>query len=392
MPLHTVMPFPPDCHMRYPTHPPPHLCLLLCPMRLLLLLLLLLQTVPDKPAPEALVHWEIARLYAETVTLPELRPDEDPDAARAGGLFHLTTAAAKGVALAQIVLACGHMGLQPSSTQLAHLLKACTATGEFQQHPQLALRYNKLAAERGIKSAAAALAYAYMTGEGVGHGATKPQPATAVHWLKQALHIGSEDPGDLFAQTPDALNHRAANQSRTPNLSQSGQPPKPYNNSVTSPQGCQGLARSPGALKRGQTYKSRVSAVGPRIGESGVTVGSLFTIADQADTAASAAVAAANAVFEEAAEEEGKLLPGGDRAQYELLADLGELLLFGAPGDSTSPPLPPDPAAAAEAFNSAAEESAAAFKGKLSQRYFERAAEAEGAAEAVEAELCGEGI
>lgn len=61
--------------------------------------------VPEKPAPEALVHWEIARLYAETVTLPELRPEEDPDAARAGGLFHLAAAAAKGVPLAQLVLA-----------------------------------------------------------------------------------------------------------------------------------------------------------------------------------------------------------------------------------------------------------------------------------------------
>lgn len=61
--------------------------------------------MPRKPAAEALVHWEVARLYAETVTLPELRPSEDPEDARAGGLFHLTTAAAKGMALAQLVLA-----------------------------------------------------------------------------------------------------------------------------------------------------------------------------------------------------------------------------------------------------------------------------------------------
>jgi hypothetical protein len=46
-----------------------------------------------------------------------------------------------------------------------------------------------------------------------------------------------------------------------------------------------------------------------------------------------------------------------------------------------SVPLRPDPAAAAEAFNAAAEEASAAFKGKLAQRYFERAAEAEAAAE-----------
>jgi hypothetical protein len=42
---------------------------------------------------------------AETVTLPELRPDEDPDAARLGGMFHLCQAAAKGLPLAQLQLA-----------------------------------------------------------------------------------------------------------------------------------------------------------------------------------------------------------------------------------------------------------------------------------------------
>jgi hypothetical protein len=64
-----------------------------------------LQSAPLQPPAEALVHWEVSRLYAETVTLPELRPDEDPDDARAGGLFHLVTAAAMGLALAQLVLA-----------------------------------------------------------------------------------------------------------------------------------------------------------------------------------------------------------------------------------------------------------------------------------------------
>lgn len=59
----------------------------------------------------------------------------------------------------------GHLGLEPSSTQLAHLLKEARAAGEFVPHPQLALRYTQLAAERGVKSAAAALSYAYATGE-----------------------------------------------------------------------------------------------------------------------------------------------------------------------------------------------------------------------------------
>jgi hypothetical protein len=58
----------------------------------------------------------------------------------------------------------GHMGLQPSSTQLSHLLAAARASGELKQLPCMALRYTQLAAERGIASAAAALAYAYTTG------------------------------------------------------------------------------------------------------------------------------------------------------------------------------------------------------------------------------------
>lgn len=60
-------------------------------------------------------------------------------------------------------------------------------------------------------------------------------------------------------------------------------------------------------------------------------------------------------------------------------------------GDAETEARQPDPAAAAEAFNEAAEEAAAAFKGKLSQRYFEKAAEAEAAAEALEADTCAEG-
>lgn len=55
------------------------------------------------------------------------------------------------------------------------------------------------------------------------------------------------------------------------------------------------------------------------------------------------------------------------------------------------PALRPDPAAAAEAFNTAAEEASAAFKGKLAQRYFERAAEAEAAADEEEAKVVEEG-
>jgi hypothetical protein len=72
----------------------------------------------------------------------------------------------------------GHLGVEPSSTQLAHLLKEARAAGEFVQHPQLVLRYTQLAAERGIKGAAAALSLAYATGDyarGGGGGGKKPR-------------------------------------------------------------------------------------------------------------------------------------------------------------------------------------------------------------------------
>ena len=58
----------------------------------------------------------------------------------------------------------GHLGVEPSSTQLAHLLKEARGAGEFVPYPQLALRYTQLAAERGIKGAASALSHAYATG------------------------------------------------------------------------------------------------------------------------------------------------------------------------------------------------------------------------------------
>lgn len=56
-------------------------------------------------SPSALVHYEVARLYAETVLLPELRPEEDPEDARQGGLFHLLQSARKGCTLAMVILA-----------------------------------------------------------------------------------------------------------------------------------------------------------------------------------------------------------------------------------------------------------------------------------------------
>lgn len=147
----------------------------------------------------------------------------------------------------------------------------------------------------------------HSAGEGVGHGAIPgPQPAAAVRWLTQALAADEDQIPELFTQSPDGLNHRSGSSDGKSADPAAAKPPKPKGVPVPrSP------SVSPGGLKR-QSYsrKQRASGVGPCIGDAGVTVGSLFTIADQLSTAAAAAVAAARGVFEEAAEEEGKVCAG----------------------------------------------------------------------------------
>ncbi len=50
-------------------------------------------TCPTDESHESLVHLEVSRIYAEVVMLPELRPEESPEDALKGGLFHLYEAA-----------------------------------------------------------------------------------------------------------------------------------------------------------------------------------------------------------------------------------------------------------------------------------------------------------
>ncbi|KAF8055109.1 Eef2k [Scenedesmus sp. PABB004] len=376
-------------------------------------LLAALERVPAAPEPDALVHWEVARLYAETVTLPELRPNEDPDDARVGGLFHLLTAAARGVALAQLVLACGHMGLQPNSTQLAHLLTEARRSGDFTPAPRLALRYTQLAAERGVLGAAAALGHAYATGGGVGEGLlTRPYPAHAARWLRVALGQppdggGGGDGEDEFGALPDGLNPRSGGGAR-----RGGTATPPRGGTATPPRGGGGAPSPAPALRRGGagcvSFRAAPAGSPCALGDDGVAVGSLFTLADQLSAAATAALAAARGVFDDAAAEEARLLPGGGRARHELLAELAELLLAGgagpepadpgaaeaggggsegggAPDSGTAPALlpglAPDAAAAAALFTEAAEAAAAAGRGKASAALWERAAAAEAAAD-----------
>jgi len=60
------------------------------------------------------------------------------------------------------------------------------------------MRYTHLAAERGVRAAAAALAHAFATAGGVGEGVLEgPVPHLAVHWLRVALgaHCGGDGDG-----------------------------------------------------------------------------------------------------------------------------------------------------------------------------------------------------
>lgn len=152
-----------------------------------------LAEVPMNQSVDSLVHLEVSKLYCEVVLLPELRPTEDPDDCLAAGLFHLQFAAATGCVLAQVMLALVHCGLEPSSPQFSHLVKMGLARGELQRFERAAFRYTELAAERGVRSAAAALAHAYATGAGVGDGVLPgPRADLALNWYLRALPCSSD--------------------------------------------------------------------------------------------------------------------------------------------------------------------------------------------------------
>jgi hypothetical protein len=85
------------------------------------------------------------------------------------------------------------MSLDPSGPQFACLVKQAASVGELNRSQPLAMRYAHLAAERGVRAAAAALAHAFATGGGVGEGVLEaPVLPLAVTWLRVAL--GEEPP------------------------------------------------------------------------------------------------------------------------------------------------------------------------------------------------------
>jgi hypothetical protein len=101
--------------------------------------------------------------------------------------------------------------LKPTLNQTRTALHQAAAVGELQRSGALALRYASLAAERGVRAAAAALGHAFATGGGVGEGALDgPCPALAVRWLRAALGAqgdgGAGTVADAAAEGVSALS------------------------------------------------------------------------------------------------------------------------------------------------------------------------------------------
>jgi TPR repeat protein len=68
-------------------------------------------------------------------------------------------------------------------------------TGEHKEFPEVGLRCLVLAAERGVRGAAAAAAHAYATASGVGAALRGADLTQAVKWYKKALDgdVGTEE-------------------------------------------------------------------------------------------------------------------------------------------------------------------------------------------------------
>eukprot|EP00775_Hariotina_reticulata_P009172 gene9172-9339_t len=187
-----------------------------------------------------------------------------------------------------------------------------------------------------------------LRGQGVGAGAlAKPRPALAAFWLRKALATSAvttdnEDTFDeglveTFSETPDGLNPRAQQKqqmkrqassplttptaSRTRTISGSARPLNPSVMLKHTPAKAWKAAGAAAAFAAAIRGKSFINS-------QGQLIGSMFTLADRLEAAAAVSFAAANNLFDEASEEEAK--------------------------------------------------------GKLAQRYFEKAAEAEGAAAELE--------
>lgn len=124
-------------------------------------------------------------------------------------LFHLRYAALQGVPYALVALAKMHAGLEPSLAPFAAIFKAGAKAGVVWPDAAVADRLFELAAERGVRGAAVALATAAAAGAHVG-GAPREPPtadgAAAAWWYAWALDT----------EAGDAVRCRATSAAATP--------------------------------------------------------------------------------------------------------------------------------------------------------------------------------
>ncbi|GFR42631.1 hypothetical protein Agub_g3567 [Astrephomene gubernaculifera] len=342
-------------------------------------LLAALQDVP-KECPEALVHLEISKLYGEVVLLPELKPNEDPEDALRGGLFHLTTAALGGSLLALLVLARAHCGLEPSAPQWAQLVKVGSRQRQFRAHTSVAWRCVLLAAERGVRGAALAAAAAYGSGGGLfGEEVLGglADPAQAARWYAAALALPDVLAGEgeqAEGEDPEADKEGEEGSGSGSGSDRGAQEEEEEMQFEMSVMRDAGAANGNGNKANGKHHDgddeappqaSGMSDLHSRLllpGQGGLRVPKLEELSPSPDFMAR---------LRRAVEEEASALLGASAAKYEILSQYGSVLLSGGPG------LPPNPARAAELLEEAAEEAGAAGKGKLAQKYYELAARAQ---------------
>ena len=83
-----------------------------------------------------------------------------------------------------------------AETRVGHTdLGVLCGAGEYKEFPEVGLRCLVLAAERGVRGAAAAAAHAYATASGVGAALGGADLTEAVKWYKKALDgdVGTEE-------------------------------------------------------------------------------------------------------------------------------------------------------------------------------------------------------
>ncbi|KXZ51661.1 hypothetical protein GPECTOR_11g114 [Gonium pectorale] len=367
-----------------------------------------------KESPVSLVHLEVAKLYGEVVLLPELRPSEDPEDALRGGLFHLCSAASCGCLMALTMLARAHLGLEPSAPQFAHIIKVATKQRCFSASAAVGWRCTLLAAERGVRGAALAAAAAY-GGGGAGGGNAffegplggKPDPAQAARWYAAALELpdllaegeggegsggegagagrgtgGVIHEGDEEAEADEEEDDDSGRGGRGGNEEEDDDAPQFDMSVMRDPQataGPEGRAAHDAQHVSGLSDLHLSDLASPRAAP-GTAPGGLLAGLRVPKLEELRPSRAFLARLKRSVEEEAAVLPGASAARYEILYAYGSVLLAGGPG------LPPNPAKAAELLEEAAEEAGGAGKGRLAQKYYELAAQAQAAAEEAETE------